>query len=422
MSRLRNQLLRLVVRVSALSASERRAVVTCIATRGKAHASRFHAVAISHECSASRLRNFSSFRVEQQTTSLQQATWTGCPEPLKQPCIKEYNGFSWQDEYSWMDPSPSSPGSAASPSGSRAAADPARRAELLQRHLRLEEQHTRRALAAAGVHAVKQRLLGELRDKYLGQQQQDPPPERLGPYFYSVVSGPDGGLLAYTRTPAPEPYAATAAVGEAQGHSRSAGGGGSGEAGHGRGRGGQQQRQSATRPRGLPGVEVEAEVLLSRETVARDARVASRMTGLRLGDSVGALKLCPRHRLLAYSLHALDRQAAAPRRCGGRCGGAGRFGAGGGRQVAAGALSGRGGPAGTGAAPRPAVRLAPPAAAGGERPAVLSGPGSHQGLGATAHQQQLEDQLRGPCARCRRPHLPPPSPRPAPHPGPRVLR
>lgn len=54
------------------------------------------------------------------------------------------------------------------------------------------------------------------------------------------------------------------------------------------------------------------EAVLDRDMVAADAAAAAQLTGWKLDDSVVSMKLCPRHRLLAYTLRPLAGPGGAP--------------------------------------------------------------------------------------------------------------
>ncbi|KAG2491785.1 hypothetical protein HYH03_009945 [Edaphochlamys debaryana] len=190
----------------------------------------------------------------------------------------------------------------------------------LARHLAAEDRHTRRALGAGGVEALAGRLLREMRDRYMGDTTQHSVPEPLGAYAYWVARGPDGGLEAYLRAPvlrpaggAPGPGRGPAGPHGAHGAAASSGGGGWGgpaaaEAGLDREEAFWAAAAAAAGGGGAPppcppGLQLgPMEVLLDRTAVEADVRVAEALTGLKLSPSIGAVKLCPSHRLLAYTL------------------------------------------------------------------------------------------------------------------------
>lgn len=179
-------------------------------------------------------------------------------------------------------------------------------------HLRAEDAHARRALAASGAEGVKGQLLASMRE-LLGEAEGGqaagggtgaanggeagsrrvaegqglpsvPPPERLGPYLYDVVCGPDGGLVSYIRCRAPPRPAATGATKPPSAAAASAAGA-KGPGGDRRQRPGAKMHAAASASAAPPPPRWEA--VLDRDMVAADAAAAAQLTGWKLGEGGG---------------------------------------------------------------------------------------------------------------------------------------
>ncbi len=178
-------------------------------------------------------------------------------------------------------------------------------------HLRAEDAHARRALAAAGAEGVKLQLLASMRE-LLGEGEggraagggtgaegagqagrahvaegqalpSAPPPERLGPYLYDVVSGPDGGLVSYVRCRAPPRHTAAVATSPTPPSAAAArAAGAEGSRGNRRQRPGAKTHAAAAAPAAPPPPRWEA--VLDRDMVAADAAAAAQLTGWQLGE------------------------------------------------------------------------------------------------------------------------------------------
>ncbi|GFR46387.1 hypothetical protein Agub_g7983, partial [Astrephomene gubernaculifera] len=151
MTELRNALLRVVARAAALATHERRMMGHCAATfcserfyrNSTANSTRCHHVPFSRIT----IRRFSSegLGAVADGRELLRASWAGCPQPKRIPYSKEYNGRTWEDEYSWMDPFPPDP----QPSGNSTTSStptPASSSSLSRSQQQQRQQQLRRHL------------------------------------------------------------------------------------------------------------------------------------------------------------------------------------------------------------------------------------------------------------------------------------